>query len=610
MADTSLIIGNGNWAVKETSLLGYNIIQNKYVPIEMTVSRNSTATTATRVKSGGLIELVPKNLFSYSQTFDNTAGWTPYPSPPLVPTVALIVIPNVLATSAPNGTFTADKLVAAATSSEHILIGTTLGANVGTTYTVSVFAKAAELSRIQFLDNAGSGATANFILSGSGTATPAGSTTITPVGNDGWYRCTMTYIPFLPAGALTGSFNIHIKLLNSSGAINFLGNDVDGVYLWGAQLEFGPTATEYFPTTDRFNIPRVDYSTGTASLLVEPARTNLLLYSEEFDNAYWSRSSTTITSNNTTAPDGTTTADRLVLTGTSSTARAISRNSSITTVTTTVTFSTFVKYIDKQYLQLTFGSGFSVDFANFDLINGMLVGGTLNAKIENYANGWYRISITSTGLSTTTCQAYIWVIDSAAALRAADSTSTGTSAYWIWGAQLEDGSNATSYIPTLAAIGIRAADVISKTGISSLIGQTEGTLFVEANLTANTAERRIITVSNGTETQRIIFWTLATTLYISINTATSINLGNFPIGPAKIAFAYTITPGSPGSTTYSAKVNTDPLITATLGVAPTPLTNINLGSSPGGSLFLNDRIKSVQLYKTALSPGQLATLTA
>ena len=59
MADTSLIIGNGNWAVKETSLLGYNIIQSKYVPIEMTVSRN---TTATRVNSAGLIELVPRNL--------------------------------------------------------------------------------------------------------------------------------------------------------------------------------------------------------------------------------------------------------------------------------------------------------------------------------------------------------------------------------------------------------------------------------------------------------------------------------------------------------------------------------------------------------------------
>ena len=90
------------------------------------------------------------------------------------------------------------------------------------------------MSRIQFLDNAGSGATANFILSGSGTATPAGSTTITPVGNDGWYRCTMTYIPFLPAGALTGSFNIHIKLFNSSGAINFLGNDVD----YGCNITF------------------------------------------------------------------------------------------------------------------------------------------------------------------------------------------------------------------------------------------------------------------------------------------------------------------------------------------------------------------------------------
>ena len=356
------------------------------------------------------------------------------------------------------------------------------------------------------------------------------------------------------------------------------------------------------------NAPRLDYTGGGCpSILVEPARTNLLLYSEEFDNAYWARSSTTITSNNTTAPDGNTTADRLVLTGTSSTARVISRNVPITTVTTTVTFSTFVKYIDKQYLQLTFGSGFSVDFANFDLINGTLVGGTYgNAKIENYSNGWYRISITSTGASTITCTAFIWVIDSAAALRAADSTSTGTSAYWIWGAQLEDGSTATSYIPTVAGTVTRNADVISKTGVSSLIGQTQGTIFVEANLTANTAERRIITVSNGTETQRIIFWTLGTTLYANFN-AVGITVGTFPIGTAKMALGYTI---AGGSTTYSIKLNNNTLITGTAAAAPTPLSAIYLGNNSTSGLQLNDQIESATLFLTRLTDPQLATLTA
>jgi hypothetical protein len=66
MADTSLRIGGGKWAVKEDSLLGYNVIQNKYVPIEMDTVR---ATTATRVNENGLIETVPKNLLTYSEHF-------------------------------------------------------------------------------------------------------------------------------------------------------------------------------------------------------------------------------------------------------------------------------------------------------------------------------------------------------------------------------------------------------------------------------------------------------------------------------------------------------------------------------------------------------------
>ena len=264
MADTSLIIGNGNWAVKETSLLGYNIIQNKYVPIEMTVSRNSTGT---RKNIAGLIEISPKNLFSQSQTFDNTVSWTPYP------TGASTVIPNVLATSATNGTFTAAKLVANAVAGDHWLLQSATISFSLAQVTVSVFAKKAGLSNIQLYNNAGGGGEGNFDLN-AGTWAGAG-TSMQDYGN-GWYRCIMTYIlPSVP------NFNIHIRLANSSGSTSFTGNEVDGVYLWGAQLEQGPTATEYFPTTNRFNIPRVDYlNSTTGSLLVEPARTNDALQSD------------------------------------------------------------------------------------------------------------------------------------------------------------------------------------------------------------------------------------------------------------------------------------------------------------------------------------------
>jgi hypothetical protein len=180
-------------------------------------------------------------------------------------------------------------------------------------------------------------------------------------------------------------------------------------------------------------------------------------------------------------------------------------------------------------------------------------------------------------------------------------TVTGT----VTNAQLELGSNATSYIPTVASSITRNADVISKTGISSLIGQPNGTIFLEANLTANISERRIITVSNGTETQRIFFYTDATILYVDFNNS-SVTVGAFPIGTVKIAVGYTI---GAISTTYSIKVNNNTLITGTAASAPSSLSAIHLGCKVNGTLNLNDRIELATLFPTRLTNAQLATLT-
>ena len=590
MADTSLIIGNENWAVKETSLLGYNIIQSKYVPIEMTVSRN---TTATRVNSAGLIELGPKNLFSYSQTFD-TAGWSPYPAG------ASTVIPNVLATSAPNGTFTADKLVANAVAGDHWLLQSATISFSLAQVTVSVFAKKAGLSNIQLYNNAGGGGEGNFDLN-AGTWTGDG-TSMQDYGN-GWYRCIMTYIlPSVP------NFNIHIRLANSSGSTSFTGNGVDGVYLWGAQLEQGTTATEYFPTTDRFNVPRVDYSTGTASLLVEPTRTNLVPDGLLFNVAPGVSYDTAVID----SPAIGINSARITKNEASGNIRFAQQNGSNAALSgsTTYTFSRYFKY---DGTNITTSMQFNTNApwggtAWNQQINIASTGVTLGTStsctstIRNAGNGWYRVNVTIvTGAAPIGSPQDLMILNS--------SLSTGQG-FLTALPQLEVGSNSTSYIPTTTttpSAGVtRTADVISKTGISSLIGQTEGTIFVEANLTANAADRRIIVVSDGTEAQRIMFWTFGTTLYANFNTIL-VTIGTFPIGTAKMALAYTI---AGGSTTYSIKLNNNTLITGTAAAAPTPLSAIHLGTNTNSVLQLNDRIKSVQLYKTALSPGQLATLTA
>ena len=305
MADTSLIIGNGNWAVKETSLLGYNIIQSKYVPIEMTVSR---ATTATRVNSAGLIELVPRNLLTYSEQFDN-ASW-----------IKTNTTVTANTTTSPDGTTTADTITGIGALGVRLIQSNSISFTASTSYSLSVFAKKDTNDFIQlFVPLLIGGMHANFNLNTGvvGTlGTQTGNTptsSITNYGN-GWYRCTINFTATTTISTVTS-----ISIVTSASAVRSESNTLTtSLILWGAQLETGTTATEYFPTTDRFNIPRVDYSTGTASLLVEPARTNSVLYSEQFDNALWAKTTLTVTANQTTAPDGNNTADLLAPTSSDS----------------------------------------------------------------------------------------------------------------------------------------------------------------------------------------------------------------------------------------------------------------------------------------------------
>jgi hypothetical protein len=172
--------------------------------------------------------------------------------------------------------------------------------------------------------------------------------------------------------------------------------------------------------------------------------------------------------------------------------------------------------------------------------------------------------------------------------------------------QMELGAYATTFIRTTTAAVTRVADVTTRTSATALIGQTQGTIFIDCNLSAVAAERRLLTISNGTETQRIIIWTLGSLLYVSLNNFISINLGNFPLGTTKLAFGYTI---SGGSTSYSIKVNNNALVTGTSAVAPSPFNTVNLGCSTTGTLILSDGVNQAALFPTRLTNAQLAEIT-
>jgi len=241
------------------------------------------------------------------------------------------------------------------------------------------------------------------------------------------------------------------------------------------------------------NVPRLDYSNGTCpSILVEPQRTNISLYSQQFDNINWSKENSSITSNQLISPDGNLTAD--IITDNSTNDRHIIFEAFTGDFSTSRTFSTYAKQGSLRYLVLSITSindSASCYSAIFDLQTGTITAtknngtATITASIQNAGNGWYRCIISGTlGIGVL---AYFPIIGTSNRATFTGSlvnnnipvyVGSGQSLY-IWGAQLEAGSYPTSYIPTTSAAVTRNADVISKTGISSLIGQTEGTLFFE-----------------------------------------------------------------------------------------------------------------------------------
>jgi hypothetical protein len=361
-------------------------------------------------------------------------------------------------------------------------------------------------------------------------------------------------------------------------------------------------------------VPRLDYYTsgGTAgcpALLVEPSAQNVLLQSETF-NTSWTLvglnafgSGSVANSTGTTDPFGGTNSDYIQENASSGT-HIILQTPAGQVSGTTYTFSCFVKSAERTQVNFLNNAGGGAN-ATFNLSAGTATLGIgVSALIQNYGNGWYRCILTYTPTATVNFNVQVRLADASGNT---SYTGTGTSGLYIFGAQLETGSVATSYIPTTAAAVTRNADVINLTGsVSGCIGQTEGTIYAEVNLMANAAERRIISVTSGSEAQRIIIWTLGTTLFVSFNAATSINLGAFPIGALKIAVGYTI---SGGSTTYSISTNGAAVTTGTAAAGPTGLNQINLGTSATGTLGLNDRIRSAAIYTSRLSNAELIALS-
>jgi hypothetical protein len=450
-------------------------------------SRASTA----RYYNGVTVAKAEENLLQYSEQFDNSY-WTK---------VAATVTAN--AVTAPDGTSTADMLVETAATSGHVIQRAALA--TGVTYTLSCYIKAAGRAYAFLADGSSNGVSVDLTTGAVSTAVGSVSNAASvesPAGS-GWWRVSFTVT------AASTFFNIYASTDGVFANRSYAGDVTQGIYLWGAQLEQRSAVTAYTATTTQpitnyipvlltanNNVARFDHNPTTGEslgLLVEEQRTNLLTYSEEFDNAAWTPTGV-VSANVAVAPDGMLTADLLSENTTTSDFR-LARGFTAT-VGVSYALSVYAKARPgsaQRYLQLVFNAGFSGTVgANFNLVTGAVgtTSGSLSATITSVGNGWYRCAIVPTNTAASTSPTFrlrLANVDTSANITGPTSyAGDGWSGILLFGAQLEAGAFATSYIPTTSASATRSADAASISTQLGWFNTSAGTVYVDGYFVGST----------------------------------------------------------------------------------------------------------------------------
>jgi len=405
------------------------------------------------------------------------------------------------------------------------------------------------------------------------------------------------------------------NMLNGAGGLNPDGLSLDLQFATDKTLTArkGPTPVFTRGSTGTFvgsngliqsaaiNAARFDHDPVTLAsrgLLIEESRTNLYLRSETFEDANWTKTRSSITVNATTAPDGTSSADKLV--EDTSILSSHSLGSTATPPATSHTLSIFAKKGERDFIVLRLGG--SNDF--FNLNTGVALTSVNTPTITNFGNGWYRCTVTSAAGTQGSVQMSANGITTLY-------TGDGTSGIFIWGAQLEAGSFATSYIPTVASSVVRSADVCSITGgaFTGFYNNPAGTSVSEAmiaNLIGN--NRGIVQIDSGT-TDNVIrhSYSLADGGFVSNLRANADTATTFAVvaGAAstiqKRAIAYE-------GTSFASATNGGSVATATR-TFPVGLNSLRIGGLAAGGFLLNGHISSIRYFKKRLPNAKLTQLT-
>jgi len=327
--------------------------------------------------------------------------------------------------------------------------------------------------------------------------------------------------------------------------------------------------------TEDTDIPRIDYTDGTASILLEPQTTNLITHSEDFSQ--WTAGSDLALSNNFLAPDGTSTAYKVSRTGAAT--PYLTENIGLTSTTTRSIYARTIS-----------GTGTAT----------LLNHNSNTNNIFTLTEQWQRFEINSTASSSGLTTFY-----------AADFRGSGTlTEYLIWGANAtNDQDYATSYIPTSGVIATRLADSVTGAGDATTFNDSEGVLYAEIASLADTTSFEVVSLSDGSTSDIVGFvyrnTTNEFTAVVKSGGSTSMSK-TITLADAtdfmKVAISYKLNE-------FKFYVNGVLEFTDTLGNTPIGLNTLQLSDGNGTSNKFTGKVKSIITFDTALTDAELECLT-
>ena len=510
-----------------------NVSIKEITDADFDFDRNSTGT---RVNEDYLIEDVPYNLLTYSEEIKSTNSW-------IIQSGVTVTNNDVLA---PNGTFTADKLVGNGTVGVFKQVTNLDGVVTRSVYLKSVTGNVSVIIKDPILTQ----------------------TQKTLNLNETWQRYTLTE-DNLSANNIQG---IWIDDIPAS-----------GIYMWGAQIVKGDQPKDYLKTTDRLDIPRIDYTNGEPSILLEPSRTNQSLHSNDISQLSTIKNGSatiTTTGNYAKSPDGTNTATRIVATTTSS---------EYAVVTSTAATSTSGNYVGSVWLKSN--NGQTQNVAAY----------TRNATVSYVTiyPYWQRYEVSGSAATNF--------------FNIGSRVSVGSDAsvdFLAWGMQIEHGSYATSLIHTSGSAVTRSADAANNAGNSDLFNDSEGVLYIETQALVDEADARFISIDAGNGQNRVIIGypgsassRITGYLQSSAGGGMTGNIDNIDTTEKhKIAFKYK-------SNDCSIFIDGVKRLQNNSVTMPVGLNTLNFTNGIANSGRYKGNLNSIMVFKEALTDLELAKLT-